>query len=1204
MEKLFGKYTNLHTVNKTVKASLIPTEATKRFIVSRDYINKANTLKDNVDFIIEYHLRKKHAENIDRALISIMKPVVFSEKAFNLDDAYQKYLEKLSDTQKLSEYKQNIINKMHSALGFNDKMCSSLNKDLKSNFKKEKNVNNSDFQKWNASINQKYGVNTNSVCDRLYTNMIIYFNNLHKINNLDKDAFSNFSSYEYIGSPEKYSAYINADGIKAYNETVAAFNQKCNEYVQKYNSENKGEKPAIKAIKLKKMYNMILFGEESVYEYIKDDEDFLEKYNNLKETFLNDTSMRIDRITDALSSYDFDILEQRLKGLSKKVYGDAFLLTNVLKLYIENDIKAANPNIKKTALKKLFKAKYGQSFSISIIETALKEYLDDAEEANKLRSVIIEDIIKAKNEIITILNKLEIHAFPNKQSIKNSEKVISDVDALFDNIRTINSDLKFFNGGDTEEVDNCIFKIVDNNENTIINTLDGFCKFGHQWNTYVLQKPYSIEKIPIKFDIDNERIAKSTTDDEYPQNILFEFAPYEYYFCKAINKNVVKEITNSVATCDEESVKLLGIVNILPQDNFNKQICRLPFIKEVKEYFDSKLNADNVVPDDVEPYVIIKESYIKEFVITPKIYNIYNSNNKDDKNSDVFINFAKDFLKCHKSFRPANLTNILNKNYTSWNEFCKDVEKCCANCPKTFEFIKKSKVLEMINNGSLLAFRINTMGLSNMQKGKNDRKVNTKLIVSAFSSLDSKYSIHKPEEFFRKASIKDEDKIVHKKGVEISHKRDNGVSLFDFDIIKDRRFTKDSYLIHIPLEYKVLDTVNVNDLVLKDIENDCFETALGIDLGERNFVSYTLINIKTKEIINQGKFKKFNGFDYEKQISELIKERKKEQREKKAIKHSIARLKDDYKGHVVNEIVKMVFKYKAVVVFEKLSDGFKQTRRCKMKDMYDIPKRLITKLNMLILKDVADDDIGGLNNPLQLAYDNIKTKQNYQNGIIFFVNPSYTSNIDPTTGFVDFFSRSQKNMSDNKDLLKNLDIKWDDDENTFTASFDYKKCKKHLKGNKFSGKSEWTVYYNVDRIIHHKFKCNSANHTDETPSHVAEQMLNEVLTEYNIDKHTPNLSQVLIENCSAENLNKVVRSFLYVLQMRNRNDNNDFILSPVKNKDGVMFDTRLYTENDKMPYDSDSNGSYHIALKYLMPKSSKKETVEPWIKFMQNTVCI
>ena len=85
------------------------------------------------------------------------------------------------------------------------------------------------------------------------------------------------------------------------------------------------------------------------------------------------------------------------------------------------------------------------------------------------------------------------------------------------------------------------------------------------------------------------------------------------------------------------------------------------------------------------------------------------------------------------------------------------------------------------------------------------------------------------------------------------------------------------------------------------------------------------------------------------------------------------------------------------------------------------------------------------------------------------------------------------------------------------------------------------------------------------------------------------------------------------------NQEDDYLISPVKADDGTFYDSRVEAEKgednegnwiSKLPVDADANGAYHIALKglYLLQNDfnrNDKGTIQnisnaDWFKFVQN----
>jgi len=89
---------------------------------------------------------------------------------------------------------------------------------------------------------------------------------------------------------------------------------------------------------------------------------------------------------------------------------------------------------------------------------------------------------------------------------------------------------------------------------------------------------------------------------------------------------------------------------------------------------------------------------------------------------------------------------------------------------------------------------------------------------------------------------------------------------------------------------------------------------------------------------------------------------------------------------------------------------------------------------------------------------------------------------------------------------------------------------------------------------------------------------------------------------------KITLQLRYYNREADADQEQDFILSPVKDKHETFFDSRKITDNN-LPKDSDANGAYHIALKglFILHKlnSGDQEKIssiknKDWFRFITN----
>ena len=192
------------------------------------------------------------------------------------------------------------------------------------------------------------------------------------------------------------------------------------------------------------------------------------------------------------------------------------------------------------------------------------------------------------------------------------------------------------------------------------------------------------------------------------------------------------------------------------------------------------------------------------------------------------------------------------------------------------------------------------------------------------------------EVFYRKASIRQEDIIVHPADQNIINKdplNEKDTSIFDYDIIKDRRFTCDKFFFHVPItmNYKVEEERYINQRVNRAIHDAEDIHIIGIDRGERNLLYLSVIDMDGKiveqmslnEILSYDKNRKLHRRDYH----EMLTSREKENisaRQNWTTINTIKELKEGYLSQVIHVITELMIKYNAIVVLEDLNFGFKR----------------------------------------------------------------------------------------------------------------------------------------------------------------------------------------------------------------------------------------------------------------------------------------
>lgn len=196
-------------------------------------------------------------------------------------------------------------------------------------------------------------------------------------------------------------------------------------------------------------------------------------------------------------------------------------------------------------------------------------------------------------------------------------------------------------------------------------------------------------------------------------------------------------------------------------------------------------------------------------------------------------------------------------------------------------------------------------------------------------------------------------------------------------------------------------------------------------------------------------------------------------------------IKDVKKGYVasaVRTIVDIRQKYDAVILLEDYSGDFVNSRRANVKTVYQqFQAALLNKMSCYIPEGKLYSEAIQLAAPAS-SLDDLKG----QKEIVFFVNPSYTSNVDHTSGFCnqfyDAFYYENKKKAD--EVCKKLDVQFADKEKEFLI------CLKEDDFGLNTGK-EWILHTSGDRTIWKDNKLCSFNCTEELAELMREYHLSE-----------------------------------------------------------------------------------------------------------------
>lgn len=506
--------------------------------------------------------------------------------------------------------------------------------------------------------------------------------------------------------------------------------------------------------------------------------------------------------------------------------------------------------------------------------------------------------------------------------------------------------------------------------------------------------------------------------------------------------------------------------------------------------------------------------------------------------------------------------------------------------------VSEAFIEDLVNEGKLYLFQIWNKDFSVHSKGTpNLHTIYWKMLFDENNLSDIVYKLNGGAElFYRKKSLDFCKTTVHKACQPIAKKNlQNGKeeSCFDYDIIKNRRYTVDKFQFHVPItiNFKATEDGRINTATLEAIHDGKIEHIIGIDRGERHLLYLSLINLKgniikqftLNEIINE-----YNGRTYSTNYKDLLASREGDRNEARRNWQkieNIKEIKEGYLSQVVHIIAKMMVEYKAIVVLEDLNMGFTRGRQKIERQVYEkFEKMLIDKLNCYVDKQKDADDIGGVLHPLQLTskFESFrKLKLEKQSGWLFYIPAWNTSKIDPVTGFVNMLDTHYENVDKARCFFSKFSaIRYNAEKNWFEFTFDYNNFHKKAEGTQ----TKWALCTYGTRIK--TFRNPKKNNQWDSEEVILTDEFKEVFADAGIDI-TGNLKEAICSLTEKKHLEPLMHLMKLLLQMRNSETRTevDYILSPVADANGNFYDSRKNIAT--LPKDADANGAYNIARKGL-----------------------
>ena len=1256
------QFTNLYQLQKTLRFELIPTEETKAILKNEGNKKREKKLleadkKRSQDFLTAKEVADRlHRDFIDRVLDTAKNDdsIIALLPKCNTEDNKKELRKKIAEKfQKDSQYKtlfgEDLFAKENIKKGRKESPIYSYAKkkaerDALESFK--------DFTVFFSGYNEN---RKNMYVDKKQNTAIAY-----RIANVNLPKFEfdiscyqkiveaglvtalnknrrlkkllNGKSCEDIFKLDYYVNFWKQSDIDTCNEIVGIINTVIKEYNDRLTGKKKSQIPL-----MVKLYKQILgFKEDDKnrweYRGFNSDEEMLTAVGKFYDVYKSKIAEKLKHLLENIHTYDDQggiyVHQKSLRTISSFVFDDGYA--------IARSLIPQKPDETYEDYKERIK-KGNKSFSISTINKKanlnLCQYFsqhsyikrNDGDDKDEKKE-IFDTINEAYNNAEEIIANAKNNVGKRLAGSGDEEKIRK----LLDSLKILQHFVQPLLGkGDEKERDWSFY-------NELTELWEDFLPFNILYDkvrSRITKKPFTQDKINVIFDV-KRNFLSGWTDNMTASDNGTQYGGYLFR-----KKNAIGEFDYYVGIC--RNTTILRRKEGVSGDYERLEYYQVAYKTFRHYYYHSENGYDNDMQSLMNSIVSFIEATIKSNDDAEKFF-LRDLKEKNSPHEMIKILQEQspsklDELKNDKDFsainkvvietlresimsisRLPNAQGFNNKNYELFTDIDQDIRKFCqAERVFTYYPVSDEEITNAQNDEEkpLLLFKISNKDLSfaeTFNNGSRTSRGTENLHTMYFKALmegnQKVFDLGSGQIFFREKSIP--QKVTHPAGIPIENKNERVRTerpdrTLDYDLIKDKRYTEDKLLFHLSIVINYPedglpkpDQKKAVNAFMTEFNNNTLDylrqnkqdiNIIGIDRGERNLIYVSLINIKGEHLSQEFPrcYNLISNFDYQKKLKQVAKNRD-EERKNWTIPEKITDIKKGYLSQVVHEIASLAVRHHAIIVMENLSRGFKNGRFPIEHQVYQLfENMLIEKLSYFAFKkDSPAEEYGNIKNGVQLAVPLNKPDWLNQNGWVFYVPAAYTSKIDPATGFANLFNIA-KAKKDIRGFFRAFDsIRYEN--RLFHFEFDYDK--EDTKSIRKSYISPWHLTSHGERIIKNKSE-------ELTPKFEAFFTESEIPLE--------NVSVESICNLGDEQLKEFFELFMLLLKMRNSNEENDFIISP------VASDAPFVTGPDNFLKiaDADANGAYNIALKglYWLHKDFPMQNGllryirdEDWFEFIQD----
>ena len=1056
------------------------------------------------------------------------------------------------------------------------------------------------------------------------------------------DIYEGWKEYLNVGSIEEifrldyFSETLTQIHIEVYNYIIGkkiledgTEIKGINEYVNLYNQQQKDKSKRLPF--LVPLYKQILSDRDKLSwlaEEFDSDEKMLaainESYNHLHDLLMGNENESLRSLLLHIKDFNLSQInitnDFSLTDISQHFFGRYDVFTSGIK----DELRIITPRKKKESdedfedrISKIFKTQ--KSFSIDFLDKLPQPVMDDG----KLRSIedyfitlgaVNTETTQKENLFAQIENAYEdartiLQLKDTGDSLSQNKTAVTKIKALLDALKDLQHFIKpLLGSGEENEKDELFYGSFQ----MMWDELDTVTPLYNKVRNWLTRKPFSTEKIKLNFE--SPTLLKNMAVPQTSSAAIFRDRQGYYYLgiLDSKSRNCLNELLS--VSADPSGFDFMqyhqggdmgkNVQNLMV---INGEVCKKNGRKERSGQF----VGQNLILEK------LKNEYLPKDVNEIRLKQSYLTSSSTFSKKDL-VRFVEYYIPLVKAYYSEySFVFKTPSEYKSFADFTDHINQQAYQL--SFTPISKDSIDNLVEEGRLYLFRIWNKDFSEFSKGTpNLHTLYWQMLFDERNLQNVVYMLsgQGAEVFYRKASIKPENRIIHKANQPIANKNDlneKDTSTFKYDIIKDKRYTVDKFQFHVPItiNFKAAGQNNINPIVLDAIRQGGFSHIIGIDRGERHLLYLSLIDLKgniVKQMTLNDIVNEYKGQTYKTNYRDLLAKREGDRtnarRSWEAIE-TIKELKEGYLSQVVHIISKMMVEYNAIVVVEDLNTGFMRGRQKIERQVYEkFEKMLIDKLNCYIDKQVSPTAEGGLLNPLQLTCDAQKWKRSHQCGCLFYIPAWNTSKIDPVTGFVNLLDTHYDTREKARVFFSKFQrISFNAQKGWFEFAFDYNDFTTKAEGTR----TQWTLCTQGERI--RTFRNPQKNNQWDDERIVLTDAFKQLFDKYDIDING-NLKEAISAQTDAQFFKDLLGLMKLLLQMRNSitNSEEDYLLSPVADSAGHFFDSREGICS--LPIDADANGAYNIARKGLWvirkiqetasgEKVSLSVTNKEWLQFAQ-----